>query len=260
MELEIDQLNVTLGQKKILTDISLQTQKGQFVGLIGANGSGKSTLLKTVYKALKPDSGTIVLNGLDLVSSHEKQVAQNLSVVSQFNELSFDLTVEQIVFMGRTPYKGFLEGENREDEQIVTKALEKTGLSSYRHRSFLSLSGGEKQRVVMARAITQQPNYLILDEPTNHLDIRYHLEILETVKELGIGILAALHDLEDAAYYCDYLFALKEGQIVAQGTSEEVLTSSLVTELYGVACQIYRHPITNGLGFYYSRNEEIVNE
>ena len=256
LELEINQLNVTLGQKKILSDVSLQTKKGQFVGLIGANGSGKSTLLKTVYKALKPDSGTIRLNELDLLNSHEKQVAQQLSVVSQFNELSFDLTVEQIVFMGRTPYKGFLEGENAEDEQIVTQALEKTGLETYRHRSFLSLSGGEKQRVVMARAITQQPKYLILDEPTNHLDIRYHLEILETVKELGIGVLAALHDLEDAAHYCDYLFALKDGRVVAKGTPEEVLTSALVEELYGVKCQVYRHPITNGLGFYYSRNEE----
>ena len=118
------------------------------------------------------------------------------------------------------------------------------------------MSGGEKQRVVLARAIAQDPKFMILDEPTNHLDIRYQLEILEIVKGLGIGVLAALHNLEDAARYCDYLYVLKNGTVVAQGKPEEVLTESLIESVYGIQCKVYRNPITNGLGFYYYFGEE----
>lgn len=179
-----------------------------------------------------------------------------MSVVSQFNELSFDLTVEQMVLLGRTPHKAMLEKENQQDFTLVDNALQQTGLADYRQRSFLSLSGGEKQRVVLARAIAQDPQFMILDEPTNHLDIRYQLEILEIVKSLGIGVLAALHNLEDAARYCDYLYVLKNGQMVAQGIPEKVLTETLIESVYGIQCKVYRNPVTNGLGFYYYFKEE----
>ncbi|EAC5434065.1 ABC transporter ATP-binding protein, partial [Listeria monocytogenes] len=195
MKLAVEKLNLTIGDQQILKDISVQTAQGQFVGLIGSNGSGKSTLLKAIYKTLKPDSGEIYLGEMNILKSSEKKVAQQVSVVSQFNELSFDLTVEQMVLLGRTPHKGLLEQDTKADHELVTEALAKTGLSAYRKRSYLSLSGGEKQRVVLARAITQEPKFMILDEPTNHLDIRYQLEILETVKHLKIGLLAALHNL-----------------------------------------------------------------
>ncbi len=222
MKLTVDALNLTIGDQQILKDISVQTQEGQFVGLIGSNGSGKSTLLKAIYKTLKPDSGEIHLGDMNILKSTEKKVAQQVSVVSQFNELSFDLTVEQMVLLGRTPHK----------------------------------SGGEKQRVVLARAITQEPRFMILDEPTNHLDIRYQLDILETVKALNIGILAALHNLEQAANYCDIIYALKDGQVIGCGTPETLLTESLIEEIYGVKCSIYHHPITGGLGFHYYFEKE----
>jgi len=179
---------------------------------------------------------------LNILQSAEKKVAQQMSVVSQFNELSFDLTVEQMVLLGRTPHKAMLEKENQRDFSLVEQALQQTGLEEYRQRSFLSLSGGEKQRVVLARAIAQDPKFMILDEPTNHLDIRYQLEILEIVK--------------DAARYCDYLYALKNGTVVAQGKPEEVLTESLIESVYGIQCKVYRNPITKGLGFYYYVGEE----
>lgn len=251
MKLTIEHLNLSIKQRTLLEDISLKTKDGQFVGLIGANGSGKSTLLKTIYKTLKPDSGEIYLDELNILHSSEKKVAQNLSVVSQFNELSFDLTVKQMVMLGRTPHKRLLEQENKQDLQIVELALNKTNLLEYQDRSFLSLSGGEKQRVILARAIAQEPQFMILDEPCNHLDIRYQLEIMEIVKNLDIGILAALHSLEDACRYCDELYVLKHGNIIAHGKPKEILTETLIEEVYGVKCKIYQNPITQQLGFYY---------
>lgn len=256
MKLTVEHVSCQINQQPILQNISLKTLEGQFVGLIGSNGSGKSTLLKSIYKTLKPDAGEIYLDDLNILQSAEKKVAQQMSVVSQFNELSFDLTVEQMVLLGRTPHKAMLEKENQRDFSLVEQALQQTGLEGYRQRSFLSLSGGEKQRVVLARAIAQDPKFMILDEPTNHLDIRYQLEILEIVKGLGIGVLAALHNLEEAARYCDYLYVLKNGTVVAQGKPEEVLTESLIESVYGIRCKVYRNPITNGLGFYYYVGEE----
>lgn len=260
MKLTIEKLSLSISNHQILQDVSMKTKEKQFVGLIGSNGSGKSSLLKSVYKTLKPDSGEIYLDELNILHASERKVAKKLSVVSQFNELSFDLTVLQMVMLGRTPHKRMLEADNQQDSEIVVDALKKTGLAAYKDRSFLSLSGGEKQRVVLARAIAQQPQFMLLDEPTNHLDIRYQLEILETVKKLDIGCLAALHDLEQAAFYCDYLYALKKGKVIAKGTPEEMLTEKLIETLYGVKCTIYKNPVTGSLGFHYYFEKGKTNE
>lgn len=252
MELSVKDLEIIIGQESIVKSISFQTQKQQFVGIIGANGCGKSTMLKGIYKGIKPQAGQVFLDELDLLAVSEKKVAQKLGVVSQFNELNFDLTVFQMVLLGRTPHKKLLESDTQEDIAIVTDALAKTNLLCYSDRSFLSLSGGEKQRVILARTIAQQPNYMILDEPTNHLDIRYQLEILNCVKRLGIGVLAALHDLELAAHYCDYIYAMKDGKIIAEGKPEDLFTEELIEEIYGVRCVIYTNPVTKRLAFAYS--------
>lgn len=252
MELNVKDLAITIGQEQIVKSVSLQTQKEQFVGIIGANGCGKSTMLKGIYKGIKPQAGTVFLDDLDLLAASEKKVAQRLGVVNQFNELNFDLTVFQMVLLGRTPHKKLLESDTQEDIEIVNDALVKTNLTNYVDRSFLSLSGGEKQRVILARTIAQQPKYMILDEPTNHLDIRYQLEILTCVKNLGIGVLAALHNLELAAHYCDYIYAMKAGKIIAEGKPEELFTAALIEEIYEVKCTIYTNPITKRLGFNYS--------
>jgi len=199
MDLLVENIAVTLGKTAIIEDISLQVKNKQFVGLIGANGCGKSTLLKAIYKSIKPTKGAVHLDELDVLKSSPKKVAKQLGVVGQFNELSFDFSVKQMVLLGRTPHKGMLESDNQNDDTIVLEALAQVNLSHYADRSYLSLSGGEKQRVILARAIAQQPEFMILDEPTNHLDIKYQLQILRHVKQMDIGILAALHDLELAA-------------------------------------------------------------
>lgn len=251
MELRADNIQVSLSGTDIVKDISVKVKENQFVGLIGPNGCGKSTLLKSIYKVIKPKQGGVYLNDLDVLHASPKAVSKIMGVVGQFNEMNFDFTVKEMVMMGRTPHKGLMETDTKEDYELVKMALERVSLLEYADRSYLSLSGGEKQRVILARAIAQQPKLLILDEPTNHLDIKYQLQILSVVKKMGIGILAALHDLELAAEYCDYLYVVKKGKVAACGTPEEILTKKLIGDIYEVECEIYKNPITGGLGIAY---------
>ncbi|WP_107951643.1 ABC transporter ATP-binding protein [Lysinibacillus parviboronicapiens] len=251
MELTAKDMEIRIGKKEIIKNVSIHVKRQQFVGLIGPNGCGKSTLLKSIYKSLVPQQGMVFLDDLDVLKTSEKKISQRLGVVGQFNEMHFDLSVQQMVMLGRTPHKKMLESDKQEDFEIVEEALTTTNLLEYKNRGFLSLSGGEKQRVILARTIAQQPKFMILDEPTNHLDIRYQIEILSCVKSLNIGVLAALHDLEMAAHYCDYLYAIKEGEVYAHGTPEEVLTSDTIQALYQIKCQTYTNPVTNGLSFAY---------
>lgn len=252
MKLKVENITVDVAHKSIVKNLSLTVPDKKTVGLIGANGSGKSTLLKSIYKSISPVKGTIFLDDLDVIKASNKQVAKQLGVVGQFNELNFDLTVEQMVLLGRTPHKKMMESDTQYDYQRVQEALLRTNLMNYKSRSYLSLSGGEKQRVILERTIAQEPKIMILDEPTNHLDIRYQLEILTAVKQLAITTFVALHYLELTASYCDYIYALKDGELVAQGTPEEVLTESLINDIFQVKCQIYENPITKKLGFHYS--------
>ncbi len=251
MELNVRNVCVSINKKEIVKDVSLCVKNKQFVGIIGANGCGKSTLLKSIYKSLKPQEGSVFLDKVDLLNSPPKKVSQKMSVVGQFNEISFDLTVFQMVMLGRTPHKNLLDSDTKEDIDIVHRAIEQTNLTEYMNRSYLTLSGGEKQRVILARAIAQQPSFLVLDEPTNHLDIRYQLEVLHCVKNLNIGVLAALHDLQMAAEYCDYIYAMKKGRIIAHGNPKELFTEELVADLYDVKCKIYENPVSNNLSFVY---------
>lgn len=251
MGLEAQNIAVSFSDKNIVNDISIKVKDRQFVGLIGPNGCGKSTLLKSIYKVIKPTHGSIYLNDLDVLKTDHRLISRSMAVVGQFNEISFDFTVQEMVLMGRTPHKKLLQGDTDEDYEIARKALQQVSLSGYENRSYLSLSGGEKQRVILARALTQKPAFLVMDEPTNHLDIKYQLQILSVVKQMPVGTLAALHDLELAAKYCDYLYLIKEGSIAASGTPGEVLTKKLISEVYDVKCEIYTNPVTGGLSIAY---------
>lgn len=255
MNLTVSDVDIHLGTKKIVSGIDLHVDNHSFVALLGPNGSGKSTLLKSIYRVLEPSSGTIYLNDLNMKHMSAKRIAQHMSVVSQFQHNSFDFTVNEVVLMGRTPHLRALEQEHSSDFQLVDEALQKTGLSDMKHRSISKLSGGEKQRVALARAIVQSPSLMILDEPSNHLDIKYQLEILRIIKNLGINVLAALHDIPLAAQFCDYIYFIKDGEIKYDGTPKEVITKEILKEIYEVDCEIYEDKRTNNLLISYYMND-----
>lgn len=251
MRLKIEGLTYSYGGSDAVSDISLHVGKGEFVGLIGPNGSGKSTVLKNVYRGLTPDRGTITLDGENLLKMSYRRSAQKMAVVGQENDVPFDFRVEEIVAMGRSPHKRMFDVDNAEDRRIVYHALEHLGMESMAKRSYLHLSGGEKQRVLIARAVAQESDFLILDEPTNHLDISYQMQIFDFIKRLNVTVLSAIHDLNMAALYCDRLYVLKNGRIVLQGTPEEVLTPENIYAVYGVRSSVEKHPITGKLSITY---------
>ena len=239
MKLSIENIDVALGNKKVVHDACIKVNKGEVVGLIGPNGSGKSTLLKTIYRICKPKSGVIYLDGKNLLTMPIKDMACELGVVSQFNHIAFDIKVEDMVLMGRSPHKKMLEQDNEQDYKIAREMLDKVDMLNYAKRSFSTLSGGEKQRVLLARTLAQQVKLLILDEPTNHLDIKYQIQILNLVKSLKTTAVVALHDLNLAAAYCDKLYVMHNGNVVANGEPKDILTSQLIKEVYEVDCKIH---------------------
>ncbi len=248
MRLSVENLSYSYGgQGDAITDVCLSVDRGEFVGLIGPNGSGKSTVLKNIYRGLTPDRGSILLDGEDLMKMPFRKSALKLAVVGQENDVPFDFLVEEIVAMGRTPHKKLFDVDNAHDKQIVHHALEHLGMENMAKRSYLHLSGGEKQRVIIARAVAQESDFLILDEPTNHLDISYQMQIFDFIKRLKVTVLSAIHDLNMAALYCDRIYVLKNGRIVLQGTPEEVLTPENIYDVYGVRSSVEKHPITGKL-------------
>lgn len=244
MTLEAKQISFSISDERILHEVNVQIKDNQFVGLIGPNGSGKSTLLKNMYRLLKPENGTVLLNEQDILKQSSKNIAKNLAVVSQETPVLFDFTVHDLVSMGRTPHKKLLEFDQEQDFQIVKDALKQTGIAHLEKRSYSSLSGGEKKRVMVARALAQQAQVLILDEPTNHLDIQHQLQLMDLIQTLQLTVVAAIHDLNIAAMYCDQIYVLQQGRIVCFGTPEEVLTPTLLQDVFRVYADIQTHPLT----------------
>lgn len=240
MRLEAADIEAVLGGNSILKGVSLEVEPGEFVGIIGPNGSGKSTLLKCIYRVLKPQAGVVRLDGTDMASLSYRKSAQAIAVLAQHNYYNFEFSVEDVVLMGRSPHKRAMERDNAEDYAIVAQALHTVGMETMAKRSFSTLSGGEQQRVILARALAQQTPCLILDEPTNHLDITYQLELMDIVQGLGRTVVSAIHDLNIAAMYCTRLFVMQQGKLVASGTPEEVLTPELISRVYGVRAQVFR--------------------
>lgn len=236
--LKTTELHYAVQGHEILRGVDFTLSEGEFVGIIGPNGSGKSTFLKNVYKVLRPQKGEIVLMGENLLAMSNREMAQRMAVVVQERESSFDFAVEEVVMMGRQARKHLLERDDDEDRVLVERILQQTQLIGLRDRGFSSLSGGEKQRALIARALAQQTALLVLDEPTNHLDIKYQLQLMETVKQLGCTVVAAIHDLNLAAMYCDRLYTLKDGRVVGVGTPEELLTANFLKEIYEVDAEV----------------------
>ena len=237
--LKVENIEYKTKQTKILRGVSLQVHPGEFVGVIGPNGSGKSTLLKNIYRMLTPTSGEILLDGKSLIKMSNRKMAERLAVVAQESEANFDFTVGEVVQMGRYPRKKMMEAANDEDREIVKQSLGMVGMDEFLERSFLTLSGGEKQRVLIARALAQETEMIILDEPTNHLDIGRQIKTLSLLKNSGKTVLTALHDLSLAARFCDRVYVLKDGRNLCDGQPETLISSELVKELYQIEAEVF---------------------
>ncbi len=238
MNISAKDIRLSYGAEEILKGVSIHSGSREFVGLIGPNGSGKSTLLKCIYRILKPNAGQIFLGEEELQTMSVKESARRMGVVAQHNYYNFEFTVKEVVMMGRSPHKKTLERDNARDYEIVDQALKTVGMEEFAQRSFSTLSGGEQQRVILARALAQQTPCLILDEPTNHLDITHQLQLMRIVKNLPVTVISAIHDLNIAAMFCDRIYVLQKGQIMAQGTPREVLTEELIRQVYQVEAEI----------------------
>ena len=251
MKITTEQLQATLGGSHILKGVSIEVSDKDFVGIIGPNGSGKSTLLKSIYRVLTPQSGTVFLDGNALNSYKPKESARKMAVVAQHNYYNFEFSVQDVVMMGRAPHKKAMERDNADDYRIVREALEKVNMGGFAQRSFSTLSGGEQQRVILARALAQQTQCLILDEPTNHLDIKYQLQLMDIVRSLRLTVVSAIHDLNIAAMYCNKLFVLQNGRIIAFGPPKQVLTREFIRQVYEVEAKLYTDPETGQMHILY---------
>lgn len=249
--LEIKNLSYKTKGKVILDNLTLKFPNKKFIGIIGPNGAGKSTLLKNIYGILSPSSGSILIEGQDIKKISKRDRAKKIAVLAQEDSSQFDFTIEQIVEMGRFPYKNIFESYSQEDRDIAIKMLERTGMKKNIGRYFKELSGGEKQRVLIARALAQNTPILILDEPTNHLDIGFQLQLLHMIKHLDITVISALHDLNLAAIFCDYIFVMKDGKVVDEGIPENILTKSNLKTIFGIDSYIGKNPVNGKIQISY---------
>jgi iron complex transport system ATP-binding protein len=246
--LEINRLDFSYFDGLVLEDINLSVKAGEMVGLLGPNGSGKSTLIKLASGILKPKRGEVRLDGSTVSALSRRFIASNVAVVPQRFHMPFAFTVSEVVMLGRTPFFKALADESEEDRQVVDNSLELVGIEELAERRFDELSGGERQKVILAMALAQQPQLLLLDEPTVHLDIAHQMEIVELVRDLnmerGLTVVAAMHDLNLAALYFDRLVVLKEGRLWADGTPQEVLTEGCISDVFAASVRVEVHPLT----------------
>ena len=250
--IELEMQNVTLGYDHytVMEDISFKASPGELVGLIGPNGSGKSTIIKALSRIIHPQSGRILLDGRDIARIPRRELACLVGVVPQMPLLPSTFTAFEIVLMGRNPHLNLFQAEGQRDWAIAWRAMQKTATDSLASRRVNELSGGEIQCLLIARVLVQETKAILLDEPTANLDIGHQVEILDLIKNLcmenNATVLAALHDLNLAAQYCDRLLLINEGRIHAEGTPAEVITDRNIKQVYGAENCVYTHPI-NGL-------------
>ncbi|MEU3785634.1 ABC transporter ATP-binding protein [Streptomyces sp900129855] len=238
--LRAERVTRTAGDALILDGVSIAPRPATVTGLLGPNGSGKSTLLRLLAGVIAPASGVVTLDGHPLDRVGRRTVARRVAVVEQQADTQVALSVLDVVRLGRVPHRRAWAPASPEDEEAVRRALERTALADKADRPWHTLSGGERQRVQIARALAQQPRELLLDEPTNHLDIQHQLGLLTLIRELRLTTVVALHDLNLAAMYCDRVVVLRQGRVVAAGSPQDVLTETLVADVYGVRATVTR--------------------
>ena len=242
-------LRYEVDAKTLLDGVDLRVERGQFVGLIGPNGAGKTMLLRALAGLLDSE-GAVMLDGSDVSGCSPREIARAMALVPQVAPYTQGFTALELVLMGRYPHMGRFQIEGGKDNRIAGDAMRLTGTERLSDRTLDTLSGGERQRVFVSRALAQQPRVLLLDEPTSNLDVLHQLKVIGLVRKLvdeGLTAIAAIHDLQMAARYCDRLALMKDGRILAQGTAEEVLTPQAVQASIGVKAAVYRDPVAGSL-------------
>ena len=246
--LKIDSLSVAYGDKVVLRDVSFEVGPGEILALIGPNGAGKSTLIRAVTGVVSVKSGRVSVDGQNLVGLSPAQRAKILAVVPQARQLGGAFSVEQAVMMGRTPYLNWLGQESESDKAAVRSALEQTCLETFADRPIAKLSGGEQQRVLLARALAQSTPVLLLDEPTNHLDLQHQTNLLSIVKRLAdeknLAVVMAMHDLNLVSFFADRVALLVDGELKGLGTPTEVIRAEQISAAYHTPVEIVAHPVT----------------
>jgi iron complex transport system ATP-binding protein len=245
--LEARDLTCAYNGEPVLSNLSLAVYPGQVLALIGPNGAGKTTLLRAMARLLRPRKGALLLDDQQVWQLPPRAMARQLALAPQSNGNTWPLSVEQVVALGRAPHRGWLLPFSARDREVVQQAIQRTGLEHLRQRLVTQLSGGEQRRVVLARALAQEPQILLLDEPTAHLDLKYQTEILELARQLAhaddLAVVVTLHDLNQAALCADRLALLAEGRLLVVGEPQDVLVPSYLARAYGVPVVVTQHPL-----------------
>jgi iron complex transport system ATP-binding protein len=244
--IHVKNLSFSYDKKVILNDISLNFIKGKFYSVIGPNGSGKSTFIKNISKIIAPKSESVFIDNEDISAFSNKRLAQIMAVIPQNILIDYDFTVFDIVMMGRSPYKRRFEDFNIEDEKIVEKYMKATNTWGLKDKLITQLSGGETQRVIAARALSQETDIILLDEPTSHLDIQYQIEFLNIFKSLKSNkvIIAVLHDLNLASIFSDEIILINNGQVAAKGKPWQVISKENIKSVYNLSVEVFENPIS----------------
>jgi iron complex transport system ATP-binding protein len=246
--IEVNSISFRYHEDWVLQDVSFRVEKGEFVGVIGPNGSGKTTLLKILYRLLSPQKGEILFELVPMRKMDRNDIAKRIAVVAQETQLLFPFSVLETVLMGRSPYLGHLMFESEKDLEIAKKAMEWTKVFPFSERPMDELSGGERKRVFIARALAQEPEVILLDEPTANLDIHHQIDFLDLIltlnRERGLTIVMASHDMNIASEFCDRLILLQDGRIYKMGTPDEVITQENIESVYGCEVRIDQNPVS----------------
>ncbi|KAB2761396.1 ABC transporter ATP-binding protein [Brucella anthropi] len=242
MTIRAENLVWKIGKKTIIDDVSFEAKPGKMLGLLGPNGSGKTSLLRLIAGLKRPHSGHVVLDEKDINTVARRSVAQRVAFVEQHATTNAGLKVLDVVRLGRFPHRSMFSGWTGADETAVQDAIELTGMMAKRNDQWQTLSGGEKQRAHIARALAQTPKELILDEPTNHLDVQHQMNLLKLVSGLPLTTIIALHDLNHAAMFCDELIIMLSGKIVASGTPEEVINENILKQVFSIDARVEPSP------------------
>lgn len=247
--MEVKNLKFGYRESLVLKGLTFSIKKGEFLSIIGPNGSGKSTLLKTLNNLYKPNGGDILIEGKSIENYKRKELAKIIGFVPQDTIIDYEFTVEDVVMMGRNPYKRPFEKEDKKDLKIVNDCMNLTNVFKLKDRLITEISGGERQRVIIAKALAQNPSIILLDEPTSHLDINHQIELLNLLrtlnKEKGTTIVLIIHDINLAARYSNDLILLNEGEIIGSGSPEDVITAENIEKAYNLDVAIENNKYTN---------------